>query len=379
MSEKVSPATVPAEVGLDEFTGRVWALDKVAEWLAGGERVLLVVAEPGVGKSAFAARLVQATRGEIPSRHGLGPEWLAAAHFCQHRRQETLAAVRILERLAAQLAESVPGYAHILATIRHREIALTMKVRQRIGTLVNSTATGIHLNLGEIEPRQAFDEVLRAPFKRLRDSGSLPGTVVVLVDALDETVEGAHGLTWARLLASEIGQDPPPGLRLVATTRPGLAADDMTRLVGAYAQVLDLLGDQPAGVDDVAAYAHRRLRVIRDPGRLAFAQRIAEAGEGNFLYARYVIDQVLRDPIPGDLATLPLPHGLAGVYERFLDREIAADPHAWQHRFRPVLAAVVVKSSETGCVYGAGCGWSTGWLIQATSGSSGGWGRRAKR
>ena len=44
-----------------------------------------------------------------------------------------------------------------------------------------------------------------------------------------------------------------------------------------------------------------------------------------------------------------------------------------------VGVAVVVKSNETGCAYGVGCGWSTGWLIQATSGSLGGRGRRAKR
>jgi hypothetical protein len=42
-------------------------------------------------------------------------------------------------------------------------------------------------------------------------------------------------------------------------------------------------------------------------------------------------------------------------------------------------SAVVVKSNETGCVYGVGCGWSTGWLIQATLGNWGGRGRRVNR
>lgn len=42
-------------------------------------------------------------------------------------------------------------------------------------------------------------------------------------------------------------------------------------------------------------------------------------------------------------------------------------------------ATVVVKSNETGCVYEVGCGWLTGWLIQAASGSLGGRGRRVKR
>jgi hypothetical protein len=41
--------------------------------------------------------------------------------------------------------------------------------------------------------------------------------------------------------------------------------------------------------------------------------------------------------------------------------------------------AVVVKSNETVGVYRTGCGWSAGWLIQATSGNTGGRGRRAKR
>ena len=43
------------------------------------------------------------------------------------------------------------------------------------------------------------------------------------------------------------------------------------------------------------------------------------------------------------------------------------------------VEAVVVKSSETGCVYWMGWGWSVGWLIQVTSGSFGARGRRVKR
>jgi NAD(P)-dependent dehydrogenase (short-subunit alcohol dehydrogenase family) len=43
------------------------------------------------------------------------------------------------------------------------------------------------------------------------------------------------------------------------------------------------------------------------------------------------------------------------------------------------FGTVVVKSNETVGAYWTGCGWSAGWLIQATSGNTGGRGRRAKR
>lgn len=50
-----------------------------------------------------------------------------------------------------------------------------------------------------------------------------------------------------------------------------------------------------------------------------------------------------------------------------------------QFRPRLRLASVVVKSNETVGAYWTGCGWSVGWLIQATSGNTGGRGREANR
>ncbi|WP_181804512.1 P-loop domain-containing protein [Streptomyces shenzhenensis] len=337
MSRKQQSA-VPAEITENElFIGREWALNAVAMWLSGTGRVLLIEAEPGGGKTAFAARLMRSCSDGR----------LAAVHFCQQRRQESLSAVQILENLASQLAESVPGYAHRLVGSRHREIFLKIEARQKVRSMVNSTLTGVHLALGENEPRQAFDEVLRAPLKRLQEDGSLANSVVVLIDALDETVEGAQGVTWAQLLASEMGRDPPPALRLIATSRPGFAAAQLSHYVGSHLQSLNLLDDEPPDVDDVAAYARHRLRAAPASGRNTLAERIAESGKGNFLYAKYVLDDILgRHPMPVDLAELPLPRGLTNVYRDFMSRAIYAAPDAWQQRFRPLLAALVESQGD---------------------------------
>ena len=69
-------------------------------------------------------------------------------------------------------------------------------------------------------------------------------------------------------------------------------------------------------------------------------------------------------------------------FERTLSNQehaVGAGRNQSAARTAPSRVPVVVKSNETGCAYEVGCGWSTGWLIQATSGSLGGRGRRAKR
>ncbi len=68
------------------------------------------------------------------------------------------------------------------------------------------------------------------------------------------------------------------------------------------------------------------------------------------------------------------------VVERVAElMDISLGP-AWSPRLRHRRSTtVVVKSNETVGAYWTGCGWSTGWLIQATSGNTGGRGRRAKR
>ena len=76
------------------------------------------------------------------------------------------------------------------------------------------------------------------------------------------------------------------------------------------------------------------------------ADKIAAAGQGIFLYARYTVDELLANPaMLADPAALSLPRGLDGHYREFLERELASNHQRWA-RFRPLLALLAVARGE---------------------------------
>ena len=86
-------------------------------------------------------------------------------------------------------------------------------------------------------------------------------------------------------------------------------------------------------IDDVADYAVGRLRGQGpDEAVAVLAGRIGEAAEGNFLYAYYVVGELLASSALAGLdvptaADVPLPAGgLAGVYGEFLRRVVGDGP-----------------------------------------------------
>jgi hypothetical protein len=87
-------------------------------------------------------------------------------------------------------------------------------------------------------------------------------------------------------------------------------------------------------------------RQVPEPGRSALARDIARTGSENFLYARYVLDDILnrQGVLDRRTATIEtLPHGLEAVYHYFLARELAANDERWGERYRPVLGALPVS------------------------------------
>ena len=56
-----------------DFVGREWVFQAIDDWLgdSGGARVFLLTGEPGCGKTAIAARLVEFSQGEARPPEGL--------------------------------------------------------------------------------------------------------------------------------------------------------------------------------------------------------------------------------------------------------------------------------------------------------------------
>ena len=191
--------------------------------------------------------------------------------------------------------------------------------------------------------KQAFSTGVAVPLRHLRARGAAE-PIVLLVDAVDEAADVGEVNVFSRLLANL------DEVHLIVTCRPDPSVLSDFR---AAAHKLDLIADAPADDDDVRRYIRNRL-TGQGPEEAVdvLAGRVSGEADGNFLYAFYVTGTLTGS---GSLAGLdektarglPLPTGgLAGVYEDFLDRQIAGDQTRWAGELRPVLAPLAVAQDE---------------------------------
>jgi WD40 repeat protein len=334
---------------LGDFTGRAWVFDRLNTWLeADMLRTFVLTGEPGTGKSTLAARLVQFSQGELTATAypHLGRHCLTSFHFCQVRADSTLDPRRFVETLSLHLADRYQPFALALTKMGGQEIIITAS--QTVGTAESgATITNVaikELHIGKLSARRAFDQLVRRPLEQLctRD---FQETILILVDALDEAVSYDPDENLVALLShiTSDAADLPPQVRFLLTTRPD---PRVLHLIGEPS--LDLLADAPADVDDVRVYTFHRLHFLADPHRGELADRVAKEGKGNFLYARYVLDDLLpRLDQVEDLRTRPLPRDLKDVYRQFLRRELGQSLQKdWHELFGPILGTLAVARGE---------------------------------
>lgn len=294
-----------------DFVGRRWLMERVDAWRAsaGRERALLITGDPGVGKSAFVAELVFRNPGGQVLAH----------HCCIADNRETLEPGAFVVSLAAALASRVPEYADAVEAPRMQEI-------------LSPAAAVAH-------PGRALDEGVLAVLDRI--APSVKDRRLVLIDALDEalTVGDANIVT---LLAPRLDQFPA-WLRVVATTRR--EQEVMDRLSGLRAASIEAQQDE--NLADVDEYVRLRLGEPELAVRLRESSRTAEevqhalreAGAGNFLYVKTVLQDVERDLL--SFARLDeFPRGLSGVYRSFFDRKFSKEEGGYGAA-RAVLEVIV--------------------------------------
>lgn len=282
------------------FVGRQWLGCRIDRWLAGEEgRVLLIIGEPGIGKSAIAAWLSQARHGQV-----------VGIYFCTHRNVRTLKPFEFVACLVGQLWTQLDGYERAVAA-RRPEIP-------------------------RITASDAFRELIVEPALSMRPPDRC---ALIIIDALDEATRKGEDETIMEILSSH-AEDLPPWLRIVATSRP----DIRVRRRMSHLEIIEV---QAAGDDnrkDVADYVSGRLRTpttaMRDGSvREGVTSQLESLAAGNFLYARMVLD-ALRDGTlaPADLGRLS--PGLASFYAAAFGR-LFRDQGRYEQEQRPILRALL--------------------------------------
>jgi hypothetical protein len=263
------------------FVGRDWLIGRLQTRLAGAGKCFLIAAEPGAGKTAFAAELVRRNPGDR----------ILAYHFCNAQREETLDPRRFVRSLAAMLCGTVPAYR----------------------TLLRSSEDLVRALKSEAQPATMLWEAVLEPLRRI----DMDAPRIILVDGLDEAIDrsAAAAETIPGLLSQALANFPD-WLKLIATTRPH---DRVLAMFQAGEQFA--LGDDEAQLRDVRKYVDWRLSGPRLAAALEglavprdqLADALAERSAGNFQYVEMVLDELAAGTLAG-AAIGGLPRSLAGLY-----------------------------------------------------------------
>lgn len=330
------------------FSGRGWVLEAVGRWLTdpNGQRIFLLTGDPGTGKTAVAARIVQLHEGDpaAGSVPGLGQGALAAWHFCQAGRDETLSPREFVESLAQQLANRFPDYRRALEQQGATQYHIAPMVHVDGDVQAGGQAIGgqfdVRIQILSGDARPLFDQMLRRPLRQLYAAGQRT-PVTILVDSLDEALWFDPDSNIAQIL--RLVEDFPPQVRFLMTCRANNRR--VFELVGP--PTLDLIADAPPGVDEVRGYAQGRLAGMPEPACSQLAERIAQMSKGNFLYARHVLREIESAGLDAaGAALLELPDSLEDVYRQSIKRGLAATPTRWHDAYRPLLGLIAVARGD---------------------------------
>ena len=267
----------------DGFVGREWLHDLVDGWRRDPDRarLLWLSANPGMGKSAFAAWLARMHRANV-----------VALRLCSYASEDRNDPARVLRALAFQLARRLADY-------RHRLLATLPATADLLPANIDDLAR--LLLIAPLGPASAID------------GGRAGDPFLVVVDGLDETVLGdASPLT--RLLVA-LAADLPRWLGLMVTSRPDSPVREM--LGGARTLLLE---DHAADNDrDLAIYATAWLQARSPPpADLARAvARLVAAAQGSMTYLRAL--RAMNADAPTDIDGLPL--GLGALYFKWFERQ----------------------------------------------------------
>lgn len=354
----------------EDFTGRRWLCQAVEDFLkTDDQRYFLLLGEPGSGKTAFMAHLVQ--QYDYPH------------HFIGKGTQTSLVSslawrnpVRFAESIGYQLLRDYGGWImswedwgiYVEQEVKDLEGLLTgtevkhftaakqrkLTVKQEIDQFGQAAqAIGVYIETFEMQVEQVVHELLIKPLKKITER--LPDRqVVIIVDGLDEAQ--AYSDPKNNIVKVLPNGSLSTNVRFLLSSRPNAQyLDDLKRQARVVWLSEDENGQKEVNLDlDARVYVAKlvkdpqvqELMAKREVAPENLIARVVEASQGNFLYLHHYAQGLWKgDESLLDLTTLP--KGLHGIYEDFV-RKIRGEQtiEFWDGAYKPVLGTLAVAKAS---------------------------------
>ena len=303
-----------------EFIGRQWLYQEMERLLENTKkRGVLITGNPGSGKSAFLSHLLCSTTSS-PVIHNR----ILAYHFCMHFDKATQDGAKFIRNLANMIAWKISKY------------------RERIFT--NSFVRRVLYKDCPQDPEWCFEQGILTPLKNIQPEPRVSWYIVI--DALDEcSNEKAEILNILKFKARRL----PKWLKLIISSRN---VSTITASLDGLHRV-ELRSDDKRNLQDIDTYLSLKVFSLResivqgitttlgimdnDAPTQAIVSRLAEKGQGNFLYVKVVLDLWLASSESVSWETFP--KTLDSSYQLYFEKRY--QPPESFHSLRKIFEVLV--------------------------------------
>lgn len=276
LEKKLHPSSFDVKLSFllsNDFYGREWLMDEVDKWYKENKTTKLfwLLGGPGVGKSAFVARLAHYFSGT------------AAMQFCEWDKKDSSNPKQIVKTLSFQIATKLNDYRKLLIELVDKE------------------------DIDSMALERLFDYLLIEPLNLLIDGGR--ERQIILIDALDEIAQ-EYNEEFVQLLARNMDKFPN-WVSFIITSR--LEASVIEPLRAFKPVILEV--DSSKNQTDILLFIKGSLTsYIKDKKKLSeISKIILNKSGGVFLYAKEVISEMKSGNIKAE-DIKKLPQGMVGIY-----------------------------------------------------------------
>ena len=301
----------------ERFIGRLWLYNELETNLMkqDTDRGVLVIGEPGAGKSALTAQLI-CSRSSNPFIH----KRIIGYHLCKHADKATQDPGRFVRNLVDLMARRVPEYGMLVS---NSSFILSVLERSCLR-----------------DPFECFEQAVMAPLLQLKGE---PQIYFIVIDALDECSSESGGTSVVQFII-ETSSKLPKWIRLVMTSRnDSNVLKHFSHFPKVYLSSKDARNLQDIEVfitaklfEDASILERLKAMLGSSSGEeISFlTSRLLSQSQGNFLYVKEMF-HFWKEDRNNDFGHIPKTIG--GIYDRDLKRIYGS-----REKFKPALAILEI-------------------------------------